>query len=287
MIWVLPALGAALSVATADFLIKRHFSDRPFTEVAVLRFLSLCPMSLVLLALAPPAPVQPGFWLSIAGALPGEIAATFLYLRAIQVSPLALTQPFLVFTPLFATLTGLLFLGEFPSGLGFMGIVLLVAGAYGLNLHQARTGWSRPFTAVLREPGSWMMLLVGLLYAYTAVLGRQAVLQSSPWFMLSVYPLVVTSGLVAVSAAAGRLSWGWMSRPGPALAVALSMTAMSLCHFWAISMVQAAYMISVKRLSILFAMLYGGLFLGEARLGQHLAAGSLMLGGAVLIMIFG
>jgi hypothetical protein len=46
-------------------------------------------------------------------------------------------------------------------------------------------------------------------------------------------------------------------------------------------------MISVKRLSIIIAMLYGGVFLREARLGQHLLAALLMEVGAVIILICG
>lgn len=287
MTWFLLALGSALSVASADFILKRYYSDRPVAEVVMLRFLSLTPLSAAAWILAPPVRVEPGFYWAALAALPGEIAAAFLYMRAIQISPLALTQPFLAFTPLFALLTGFLFLGEFPSGPGLLGVGLLVAGAYGLNLHQARGGWTRPFTAVLREPGSWMMLAVACLYAYTAVLGRRAIMYSSPWFMVSVYPLALVAPLMLGLGLSGRLSWGWLRRPWPALAVGLCMTSMILCHFWAISMVQAAYMISVKRTSIIFAMLYGGFFLGEARLGQHLAAGGLMAAGAAVILWLG
>ena len=46
-------------------------------------------------------------------------------------------------------------------------------------------------------------------------------------------------------------------------------------------------MISIKRLSILFAMLYGGIFLGEKRLIQHLGAGLVMVAGAALLLVLG
>jgi hypothetical protein len=52
-------------------------------------------------------------------------------------------------------------------------------------------------------------------------------------------------------------------------------------------LVQAAYMMAVKRLSLLFALLYGGWLLGEARLAQHLAAGCLMLVGSGMILFWG
>ncbi len=287
MTWFLLALGAAFFLATADFLIKRYFSDRPVGEMVMVRFGGAVPVCLLILAFQPQAPVRPEFWSSVALALPAELVATFLYARAIQVSPLGLAQPFLAFTPLFALASGILILGEAPSWGGLLGILILAAGAYGLNLDQARRGWAQPLLAVTREQGSWLMLLVAAIYAFTAVMGRRAVLAADPWFMAGVYPLLVSGGVVLALGLSGRLSWGWLRRPWPALGVCLAVSGHIVFHFLAISLVQAAYMISVKRLSIIIAMLYGGVFLGEARLGQHLLAGFLMQLGAALILILG
>jgi drug/metabolite transporter (DMT)-like permease len=285
--WFLLALGSAFGVATADFLIKRFFSDRPVAEMAMLRFLGLVPLSLGLLVFMPWPRVSPVFFAALALALPGEAAATLLYQRAIKLSPLALAQPFLAFTPIFTLATGFLILGELPSWLGLAGVGLVAAGAYGLNLHQARLGWHQPLLAVFREPGSWMMLTASAIYAYTAVLGKKALLASSPLFVVAVYPLAFCVILGTVLAASGRLSWGWARRPWAAAGVGASMCFMAVCHFLALAQVETAYMISVKRLSLLVVMLYGGIFLREERLGQHLAAGAAMVAGAAAILLWG
>ena len=99
-------------------------------------------------------PIEPAFFWAAGLALPAEVAALFCYLRAIQVSPLSLTMPFMAFTPLFVIGTGWLFLDELPSVAGMSGVVLVVAGAYALNLHQVRRGWAAPMLAVTREKGS-------------------------------------------------------------------------------------------------------------------------------------
>jgi drug/metabolite transporter (DMT)-like permease len=49
--------------------------------------------------------------------------------------------------------------------------------------------------------------------------------------------------------------------------------------------VQVAYMIGLKRTSILFGILLGALWLGETRLLQHLLAAGLMVLGVVLIVL--
>ncbi len=287
MRWFFLALGAAFGMATADFLLKRWLSHRPAGEMAMARVFSVVPLSLILLVSMPPPEIKPGFYLAVGLALPAEVAATFLYHRAIKRSPLGLAQPFLAFTPFFAVLTGLFFLGEIPTPWGMVGIGLLVAGAYGLNLEQARLDWRQPFLAVIREPGSWMMLAVSAIYAYTAVLGRKAVLASSPLFMLAVYPPLHCLALGVVMGATRRLRWDWMKEFRLLLGLGVAMSGMALCHFLALELVQTAYMISVKRLSILFATIYGGLFLREERLFQHLGAGGVMVAGAAVMLLLG
>jgi drug/metabolite transporter (DMT)-like permease len=163
----------------------------------------------------------------------------------------------------------------------------LAAGGYGLNLHAARLGWREPLRIIFRETGSWMMVLTSLLYAYTSVMGKLAVLHSSPLFAGGFYTLCLVIILVLAGAVSGRLTWGWLRRPRAALALAVAMAGMAVCHYLAISMTNVAYMIAVKRVSPLFAVIYGGLLLGEQRLGQHLWATALMLAGAVLITLAG
>jgi drug/metabolite transporter (DMT)-like permease len=285
--WFWLALGAAFCLATADFITKRHFSDLDLAEVVLARFACVAPGCLLLLLLVPWPALEPGFISTVALALPAEIAASFLYLRALQVSPLALTQPFLSFTPLFTLLPGVLLLGELPSWPGLAGMGLLVAGAYGLNLHRAQAGWAGPFRAIGHEQGSWLMLVVSLIFGYTSVMGRRGALLSSPLFMGAVYPLLAAACVYLAVGLSGRLAWSWARRPWPLLALALCIGGEITCHFLAISQVQTAYMIAVKRVSPIFAVLWGAWFLGEDRLAQHLGASLLLGAGAAVVLLLG
>jgi len=72
-------------------------------------------------------------------------------------------------------------------------------------------------------------------------------------------------------------------RPWAVLLVTLFTAAMVYTHFLALQGVEVAYMIAVKRTSLLFGILYGALLFRERGLGGHLLAGALMLGGVFLI----
>jgi len=69
------------------------------------------------------------------------------------------------------------------------------------------------------------------------------------------------------------------------IGVGVLMAVMVVTHFMAISKVEAAYMIAVKRTSLLFGILYGALLFREAHLGRNLVAGALMIAGVGLIAV--
>jgi len=115
------------------------------------------------------------FWAWVGAALPLEIAAMLLYMLAIRDSPLAMTLPYLAFTPVLSALVGFLLLGETITLAGLSGILLVVAGAYFLNIEHARGGgWSAPLKAIVRSRGSRLMLIVAVIYSATSVIGKGA-----------------------------------------------------------------------------------------------------------------
>jgi drug/metabolite transporter (DMT)-like permease len=93
----------ALSLAVADALTKKLLAgvscQRSWWWCA-----SASPRALLLplLVFHPPAAVPAAFWGWVGLALPLEVLAMVLYMLAIRDSPLALTLPYLAFTPVFA-----------------------------------------------------------------------------------------------------------------------------------------------------------------------------------------
>lgn len=287
MSWFLLALGSALGMAIADYFTKRYFSDLPVAQVVLVRVLGLTPICLFLLILAPWPVIQPGFYWAVSLSLPLEVAATFLYLRAVQITPLGVSQPYFATTPLFTLLTAMAILGETPSWAGAAGVFALAAGAYAVNIHQVRLGWLAPLTAIGRDRGSRMMILAAALYAVTSVLGKVAIINSSPWFVAGSYPAMVALALALTIVLRGPVGWDWLRRPKGVAGVGLGVGTMMVFHFAAMALAPAAYMMAVKRSSTLIAVLMGGLLLGETRLAQHLAACALTVAGGALILLFG
>ena len=288
MYWLGLTLFCAFALATADALTKKFLSGLTAHELVVVRFVLTGLLLVPVLAGQPLPALAPALWGWLAVLLPLEITAMFLYMAAIRSSPLALTLPYLAFTPVFSMLLGFLLLGEQVTATGFAGIALVTAGAWTLNAERA-TGWNRaallaPLRAIVEERGSRLMLVVSALYGVTSVLGKGALRHAPGEFFGAFY--FVFLGLVVLLLYAfwqPRTVTALWRHPLPAVAVGVAMAVMVVTHFMALEQVEVAYMISVKRTSLLFGILYGALLFGEPRLLQHLAAGSLMVAGVVLI----
>ncbi len=287
--WFTLALICAIALASADTLTKRYQSDYLTLEIVLLRF-SLPGLLLIPVLWMTGIPVLTGEFLSlVAIMLPCEILAMLLYMKAIRDHPLALTLPYLSFTPVIITVCAFIFLGERVTGLGLTGILLVVGGSYLLNLEKATAGTGGPdllgpFRAAVTNRGSQLMLLVAGLYSITAVLGKSALQHVPPLFFAAFYFVLLGAACVVLA-----LIWrpaslrGCLRRPAVALIIAGLMIVMVVTHFLALERVETAYMITVKRTSLLFGILYGAWLFGERHLPQHMIAGMLMVLGIFLI----
>jgi len=230
--------------------------------------------------------VQPSFWPALAVTLCVNLLAFTLYVRAIKLSPLSLTFPFLAFTPLFLVLTGYVALGELPDALGVVGILFIVVGAYVLNLDKLKEGFLAPARNVARERGSLLMLIVAALWAISAAADKVALLSSSPFFFLVIFHLLFPVFYFPVLWVKARGQGRQVVRQAPALLVFAFLGAlMVLFQMTAIRMTLVSYVIAIKRAGVLFSILLGYFFFGERHLKIRLAGALLMVGGVCCILL--
>ena len=302
MEWVPIAIVTALSTATTDAILKGRFSHLPASAMAIIRSISAVPLLFPFLLIMTWPELGRDFWLTLAMLLPLEVTALFLYMKALKSSPLSLSVPFLAFTPTFITLSGWLILNEKVSVGGFCGVFLTCIGAYTLNIKKGRKGILLPIKAIGQEPGSRLMLTVAAIYSITSVLGKKAIGYSSPFFFACFYFTILGISTPLILLSLSILGRDKPLKKGPwaslvlrdlggkwtALwAVGLFQAIMVLTHMWAINMATAAYMIAVKRLSLIFSVLFGYFLFGDREITQRLAGSGLMVLGVFLIVLSG
>jgi drug/metabolite transporter (DMT)-like permease len=275
-------------MASNSALIKRFFSDLTPWEMSLIPYFYALPLMILALFFIDIPPIGPRFLPTLAWVLPMLMVAIVLHYRAIRMSPLSLTLPFLSFTPVFVLFTGGLILDETLSTPGIAGMLLVVAGGYVLNLDASRYGLLGPIKAIWKEPGSALMLVVALLFGLTSVGGKVLILDSSPMFAaLSIFILY---GLIlsAILLKAGKASLKNLTRnPKLGALAGLIVFAEMVTHNMAMNLVAAAYMITIKRTAGIFSVIYGWLLFHETGIRYRLFGTAIMTAGAAVIALWG
>ena len=286
-LWVLLSLLSAFSLATSDALAKKALPGSNEYIVAWFRLVFTLPLLLIVMLFIPLPELDGVFLKAFCIALPLEVVTVILYIKALKLSPLSLTLPFLSLTPFFLVLNSYLILGEKVSLQGGAGILLIVSGSYVLNISETKNGLLGPLKAIKREKGSVLMICVALLYSFTSSFGKMAIEHSSPLFFGISYfialnivfaPIGIMMGKSDLKPFIEQKKYQRLFMPG------LFYSLMVITHMTAMSLTKVAYMISVKRASLLIGLFYGYLFFREENIRSRFTGALLMFIGFLMVI---
>lgn len=308
MLWVFLAIIGAISNAAYYVIIKNHITDSDPRILTALGFLLSGGLLLVISAVRGFPVIGPAYYSAvvISGIL--NIIGLCLIFRAMESSDLSLSMPMLSFTPVFLIGTSYLLLHEAPSAAGVAGICIIVSGSYVLNISAEHEHFLDPVKSMIQNRGSWNMLVVAFLFAASINYDKIGMLNSDPVFGMA-FTLLIISGAFAVIVViskkfAGRCPLvpaerdparcGHLPDPVfslrsylvPAFLTGIFVSAECVSINYAYTLQIAPYVIAIKRLSIIFMVLYGTLLCAENEIQTRLLGSVLMVGGAVIILLF-
>lgn len=284
--WFILSLLCAVSLSFADLFSKialRH------ADIFLVSWVKMAFAFLILLAGLPLVrlPSISGHFVRTCLILfPLEVLVQLLYMKAIQVSPLSLTIPFLALSPIFLIATSFLMLGERIDRSGLAGILLIAVGSYMLNIDKAAYGFLSPLKAIAKEKGSWLMVIVAAIFSITSNLGKIAIQETNPFFFAIFFSGVMGVLLFPFSLFASDQPVRRIKEHLPifvGIGIAMSLTV--LFHMMAIVRVEVPYMISIKRTSPIFSVLMGCIFLHELHCRERTLGSIIMFAGVVLILL--
>lgn len=283
--WIIYALLTALLTALKGVAGKK--SLRSLDEHVVAWFMQIIPgFCIALYFLSHPLPtLGVGFYpVLVVDCFLSAVAAVWST-RAL-ISEFSTTVPLTAFTPLFLLLTGYLMLGEVPSPAGLVGVVLIVIGAYVLNLREKKNGWMAPLRSLVRHDGSRLMLGSAFIWSVTGNLDKMAVANSSPIFFAMAECFLIGLFLTPFAYRKIRRQKAEIRREGFQLAaLGVCVSLMLVFQMLAISQTLVVYVIAIKRLGILISIALGGLVFKEKDIRWKLAGGCVMVLGVVCITI--
>ncbi len=283
--WILWAATCSTLHAASSACTKHIVERSPLLASTFLSIAFGLPLYLLLLAATGVPPIRPGFLPALAGAVAFNLATIPLRNLALRLSPLSLTMPFLAFTPLFLLVTESLLLGDRPGPRGLVGVVLIVLGAYALQLG-AGTGPLGPLRAIVRERGSILMLSVAALWSVTSVFDKMCVTRSSPAFYVVAFHLLYTAVAFPVLRLLRRPILPTARREWPLLSlVAATHVGTLLTQMLALELTLVSYVIAIKRAGMILSVGIGVLVFGEHHPGRRLVGAAIMTMGVILILL--
>lgn len=231
-------------------------------------------------------------WLDAAYAVPGamtlvfNIVANYVFIWSLSQAPLSLTIPYLSLTPVLTVGASALLIGERPTVVQTLGVLLVVVGALWLVLRGAGVAESSSRRAVLR--GSLGMALVALLWAVTGPVDKIALRHTTT----AIHAVLQTGG---VSAALFVLTLHRrrggdlieLASRGKALALATAFASVGLgLQLVAIQRTLVSLVETLKRaVGLVGSVINGRLFFAEPVTPSKLLAVGLMTIGVVLSLL--
>ena len=286
MLWLIFALLTAFFESLKDVFSKKCLRESKSNEYVLAWALPCFALPFLLPALlftGIPA-LGTRFWLALFSGSTLYVVTLIMYMRAIKISELSITVPMLTFTPLFMLVTSPLIVGEFPNVGGIIGILMIVAGSYLLNVSKKVHGYFAPFKALVSDKGARLMLLVAFIWSITSNIDKIGLLNSSPLFWVIAVDSVAALLLLPLVIAIARKEQISMNGQG-LLKVGLFGGLTSISQMTAISLTLVAYVIAVKRTSAIMGVIFGYSIFKESGIKERLSGVMVMITGVLFITL--
>lgn len=228
------------------------------------------------------------FWIVIVVVSLIDIVAVSFLIYALATTDLSDAYPLIALTPAFSLLTSLILLGEVPTPLGVVGVLVIVVGAYLLRVDAAHAGILAPFRRLAHDRGAQAMMVTAFLFAVMGPLFKIAIQASSTGMALAGTQSLATIWLAIIMVVRRevRERIADIAHNLPTLAaLSLANFGQAMLAFAALQLTLVAYSGSVRRIEILFTVLLGALFFRERNARRGLGAAVVMLAGVVLISL--
>lgn len=230
-----------------------------------------------------------GFWILFFKTMLG--AGAFLcVMYSIKNLEISEALPLLALSPALVAIGGVLFINDSLSTKEWIGISLMVAGAYILESGKGSKSFAAPFKALFNFRKYSFVFIALILFAVTSLLDRILLtgFKLPPYTFMAFQQLFYTLFFAVLFFAKRRSLLPIITERGKEIfyliiAVSVFTVIYRYTQIEATKAAPVALVLSVKRLSVLFAVIFGGSLFREKNLYGRIAAVVIILAGATLL----
>ncbi|GMF28001.1 unnamed protein product [Phytophthora lilii] len=233
------------------------------------------------------------FWTSVCISGGINIITSYLYNRAIQISTLSATVPFLSFTPAFLVVVAFLVLGEVPTLSGVLGISIAMMGGFWLQgAKDEHASKDLLMDSSNASKGSMYMILVAFLWSISNAFDKIGVQNATPLVYGATIQVIVAVGsyILQRMRVGGeeiylpigqemKIPWKFVILAGVTSVVAYYINLVATQHL------EVSYVIAIKRSGCIWSVLMGRFLFRERNLRKKIPSILLMVLGVVCIVM--
>lgn len=216
--------------------------------------------------------------------------ATVTALKAVKYGDLSLVGPLSAFTIPFLLITGFFIAWESPNMYGIFGVFFIFLWSYFLQIWEIKKGLFGPVQAIYKNRWARYMLVTAIIWSVTIPLDKLWIVEYwvFQWmFMLNIAIAVLMTFYTYIFS---KRSFHELSNIKALKKISLLTVlwwVMLLIQMFALKLTLSIYVVSIKRASWIFSIIFWALFFKEKNIMQKIFAVSIMLIWVGIITFFG
>jgi len=239
-----------------------------------------------------PIQLSGSFYLNMFFCVLLAIAGNTLIVAALRLTDLSVLGPINAYKSIVSLIIGIFLLGEIPTLMGTLGILLILAGSYFFIKQGSARAESTGFIQFFKARGVRLRLAALILSATEAVFLKKALLLSSPlitfvcWCILGMFVAVIPG--IFIKKIESQLNTVTLKQQTATyLLLALTTGLMQFSTLYTFGVLQVGYSLALFQTSALLSVFFGYKFFQEQNVLQRLLGAFIMVIGAIFIVVFG
>lgn len=236
-------------------------------------------------------PLSTEFWWTMAGCTLLTVSGNALLIHAMKLSDLSVLGPINAYKSVVSLVPSMILLHEFPGTMGLSGIVLIVAGSYGILDTEGTEPGQNSFVRFFKDRGVQYRFAALILSAIEAVFLKKALLASSAlatfgfWSVLG-FGVSFAVVVVTMRRETMRLQMAIVRETWLTYGLLFATTGlMQLSTILILEGLQVGYALALFQTSALLSVILGHRLFQEQHFFKRLTGAAVMVAGAVLIIL--
>ncbi len=220
------------------------------------------------------------------------VVGNVLLISALRGTDLSILGPINAYKSVVSLVLGIFMIGEYPTGAGVAGVLLIVAGSYFVMDRKVNQPLRHDFVRFFSERGIQLRFAALFLSATEAIFLKRAILLSSPWLAFVLWsvlalPIALTGTVVLLWNELGAQVRVLRNTAGIYTSLAVATALMQLATMLTFRDLQVGYALALFQLSTIVSVVLGQRYFAERNVRERFIGSLVMAAGATLIVLLG